>query len=216
MSFIEISADDKKFFVSEHTLKFNPGFIISRIINGEIKLDASSNNKYYLIEMIDNKKFRIDISSDVLKSIIQKLRGETNPNYTETINEQLFSSVEKNRQLIHNGGSNLSTVITNPNTNIAGQEKASIFKKLDQQQTKLNSEEKDYINFSITDKYDSTNTIKNFLNGMSDSNTNLSDSILNSDKNDLFVISSQSATNSSKGQQIFRSRKIELDTSECK
>ena len=216
MSFIEISADNEKFFVSEHTLKNNPGFIISRIINGEVKLDTSSCNTCYLIEMIDNKKFRIDISSDVLKSIIQKLRGETDSNYTETINEQLFKSVEKNRQLIHNGGSNLSITTTNPNTNIVGQEKSSIFKKPEQQQTRLNSEEKDYVDFSVADKYDSTNTFKNFLNGMNDMSTNLSDTILNSDKNDFFMISNQSTTNGPKGQHIFRSRKIELDTFECK
>lgn len=83
---ITILVDDRSFIFSENTLKKNPQFIITRIIN-----DNSGGGNIVvpeIIEVIDKKTYRIDTSPEFFAEIARVLRGKYDG--LETLESLLF------------------------------------------------------------------------------------------------------------------------------
>jgi hypothetical protein len=67
---IDILVDNQKFSLSNHTLKNNPTFIITQLLNGSLQ---PSNYSPY-IERVNSTTFRIDISPKLFEKIVEELR----------------------------------------------------------------------------------------------------------------------------------------------
>src|SRR5271156_2618535 len=94
---ITILIDDRSFVFSEFTLMRNPEFIITKIVNKTVNKTITSTENLInnIIEIIDPKTFRIDMSPEDFAGIARDLRikaqlSESDNNYDTVIESLLF------------------------------------------------------------------------------------------------------------------------------
>jgi hypothetical protein len=232
---IEIIVDDNKYMLSEQTLKANPNFIISKIVLSNYKND----NPY--IEQVDSKTFKIDICPKIFSNMIDSLRGvnEGNDkiNYSKRMTELFFDnenlkeiqnvSIQQkagsiNNDAINNGAINNGAINNNSANSINAR---SIFQK--PKSDNNNSSEFSVDSFLLSDN----NYLTKFANF---DNKNESELVNSEFSTEAFSIGTPSnlTRNTSqdfdfianfeevfshttpKKQHVYKSRKIELNTSE--
>jgi len=237
---IEISADNKRFFVTRQTLNNDPSFIITQMVNGQI---PNTSCKY--VEAINDHTYRIDIVPTVLETIINILRllpststltstltstSTPTPEYVkrmtnilftpkiepeiETKTESAFSPTDADPDIDNDVLSKLETGMNQYQTTRpqSTSTHSSIFSKSKQTDRYQNQRGngRNYVDFSVTDDTD------RFYS--SDINTDKQDRYLN-DLLENFLRGEKSSTSSvsfnvPKGHHVLKSRKIEIDTSE--
>lgn len=77
---IEIIVDDKKFFVTNKTLQNNQNFIVTRILNGDYVINKNDDD---FIEQISPTTFIIDGDKNIVEKILSDMRKKSYNNYDD-------------------------------------------------------------------------------------------------------------------------------------
>ncbi|VBB18397.1 hypothetical protein YASMINEVIRUS_860 [Yasminevirus sp. GU-2018] len=222
--FVELVADGERFLLSHSTLDANPEFIVTLILKGTVSPTSCPH-----VQMESNEQFLFDVDPSVMKSVVSNLRKASVSTYSATINASLFpvmkggSHVEQTNQITQSTQSTQSaSVVVNQ---ARPTEKTSIFKRVED----TKRVQPKFVEFSaMSDKPDGAPAFINLLGANVESASDRTASVnftpsvtrtnnLNDSVNTSVEFSASSTMRESsappKGHHIYRSRKVEVDTS---